>query len=77
MGEMKKSRDGNAAGPAVVPDYWVFDSMISYQATKNIGVQFNINNLFDEDYISSINRGGLRYIPGAERNYRLTLNFNF
>ena len=77
IGEMKKANDGNQAGPAVVPDYWVFDSMVSYQATKNVGIQFNIDNLFDKDYISSINRGGWRYIPGSERNYRLTLNFNF
>ncbi len=51
--------------------------MVSYQATPNVGIQFNINNLFDEDYINSINRGGLRYIAGAERNYRLTFNFKF
>lgn len=76
-GEMNKNKDGNTVGPAVIPDYWVFDSMVSYQATPNVGVQFNINNLFDEDYISSINRGGLRYIAGAERNYRLTFNFKF
>ncbi|MEG2268855.1 MAG: TonB-dependent receptor, partial [Acinetobacter sp.] len=69
--------DGNAVGPAVIPDYWVFDSMVGYQATPNVGIQFNINNLFDEDYINSINRGGLRYITGAERNYRLTFNFKF
>lgn len=76
-GEMTKSKDGNTVGPSVIPDYWVFDSMIGYQATPNVGIQLNINNLFDEDYISSINRGGLRYIAGAERNYRLTFNFKF
>jgi catecholate siderophore receptor len=76
-GEMKKSKDGNTVGPAVIPDYWVLDSMVSYQATPNIGVQLNINNLLDEDYIASINRGGLRYTAGAERNYRLTFNFKF
>lgn len=76
-GEMTKNKDGNQVGPAVIPDYWVFDSMVSYQATPNVGIQFNINNLFDEDYINSINRGGLRYIAGAERNYRLTFNFKF
>lgn len=76
-GEMKKNKDGNTAGPAVLPDYWIIDSMISYQATPNLGVQFNLNNVFDKDYIGSINRGGLRYIPGTERNFRLTLNYKF
>ncbi len=76
-GEMTKNKDGNLVGPSVIPDYWVFDSMVGYQATPNVGIQFNINNLFDEDYISSINRGGLRYTAGAERNYRLTFNFKF
>ena len=74
---MTKSKDGNTVGPAEIPDYWVFDSMVSYQATPNVGIQLNINNLFDEDYVNSINRGGLRYIAGAERNYRLTFNFKF
>ncbi|MEB3754634.1 catecholate siderophore receptor Fiu [Acinetobacter sp. MD2(2019)] len=76
-GEMKKATDGNKVGPAVIDDYWVADAMASYQLTKNIGLQFNINNIFDKDYVASMNRGGWRYFPGAERNYRATINFKF
>ncbi len=73
----KKSKNGNTVRPAVIPDYWVLDSMSSYQATPNTGVQLNINNLLDAVYIASINRGGLRYTAGAERNYHLRFNFKF
>lgn len=76
-GEMKKNKDGNTVGPSVLPDYWVFDTMVSYQATPNLGIQLNLNNIFNEEYVASINRGGLRYTPGAERNFRLGLNFKF
>ncbi|MDH1701539.1 catecholate siderophore receptor Fiu [Comamonas terrigena] len=77
MGSMKKSNDGNVTGPATIGAYWVFDAMATYQVSKNVSLKFNVNNLFDKDYVASINRGGNRYFPGAERSYRLTANFDF
>lgn len=77
MGGMKKSNDGNVTGPATIEGYWVFDAMATYQVNKNVSLKFNVNNLFDKDYVASINRGGNRYFPGAERSYRLTANFDF
>jgi len=77
IGSMKKSNDGNVTGPAVIESYWVFDAMATYRVNKNVSLKFNVNNLFDKDYVASINRGGNRYFPGAERSYRLTANFDF
>jgi catecholate siderophore receptor len=36
-----------------------------------------VYNLFDEDYVASINKSGYRYIPGTPRSAMLTANFSF
>lgn len=77
MGSMKKARDGATVGPSSIPAYWVADAMVGYRVTRNLSLQFNVTNLFDKDYVASINRGGHRYYPGAERAYRLTANLDF
>ncbi len=59
------------------PDYWVVDAMLAYPVTKDLSLQLNVYNLFDREYISVINNGGSRYVPGAERNALLTANLSF
>lgn len=59
------------------PDYWVADAMLAYDVTKNLSLQLNVYNLFDKEYIDSVNNGGSRYVPGAERNALLTANLSF
>ncbi|MGR4875006.1 TonB-dependent receptor [Pseudoxanthomonas sp. LARHCG66] len=34
--------------------YWVHRAMVSYQLTSRIGLQLNVNNLFDEEYYTGI-----------------------
>lgn len=75
--KIKKSKDGNATGPKEIQSYWVASAMASYKVNKNVSLRFNVDNLFDKFYVASINRGGNRYFPGAERTYRLTANFDF
>ena len=60
-----------------IPAYWVADALLSYQATKNVSLQMNIYNLFDKTYISTLNNGGARYMPGAPRSATLTANLQF
>ncbi len=60
-----------------VDSYTVFDAMVAYEATKNLTVQLNGYNLFDEDYFAAINNGGSRYIPGTAASYLLSLNVKF
>lgn len=41
---------GNAANTRWVPSYWRFDAMASYQVTKNVDLQLNVQNLLDKTY---------------------------
>ena len=59
------------------PSYWVGDAMASYDIDKNWQVQLNVYNLFDKKYMQSLNNGGSRYQPGAERNGLVSVNAKF
>jgi catecholate siderophore receptor len=59
------------------PSYWVGSAMASYDVTRNAQLQLNVYNLFDRQYIQSLNNGGSRYTPGAGRNGLLSLNVKF
>ncbi|HEY5892836.1 MAG TPA: TonB-dependent receptor [Chthoniobacterales bacterium] len=55
--------------------YWLFDTMASYAITKNITVQANVYNIFDEQYIDRL--GGGHFVPGAGRSATVSVNFSF
>ncbi len=61
----------------LAPAYWVADAMASVDITRNAQVQLNVYNLFDRKYLQSLNNGGSRYTPGAERNGLVSLNLKF
>jgi catecholate siderophore receptor len=75
------ARSSNIATPTAnllqAPAYWVGDAMASYDISKNFQLQLNVYNLFDRKYMQSLNNGGSRYTPGAERNGMLSLNAKF
>jgi catecholate siderophore receptor len=68
--------------------YWVHRAMVSYQLTSRIGLQLNVNNLFDEEYYTGI-RNNLTVTngvvtagngwanPGEGRSAVLTATFKF
>jgi catecholate siderophore receptor len=60
-----------------IPGYTVVNGMFSYAVTDSLGVQLNVNNLFDKFYLSSLNNSGTRARIGAPRNAQLTANFRF
>jgi catecholate siderophore receptor len=64
-------------GLTTTQDYWVADAMFGYEINKNLSLQLNINNLFDKEYVASINSGGSRYRPGEARSALLTANLTF
>lgn len=71
-------RDNNApAVPRQTPSYWLFNAVVSYPVTKNVNLRFNVNNLFDERFIQSLNNNGGRFNPGAPRAYLLSADFRF
>ena len=75
------ARSSNIAAPTSnllqAPAYWVGDAMASYDVTRNWQLQLNVYNLFDRKYMQSLNNGGSRYTPGAERNGLVSLNAKF
>ena len=59
----------------VVPSYWIYNAMASYEVNKHLTVRLNVNNLTDEEYVDRV--GGGHYIPGATRSFILTAIFAF
>ncbi|MDR6839981.1 TonB-dependent receptor [Pseudoxanthomonas sacheonensis] len=58
------------------PDYWTHRAMIGYQINDNIGLQLNVNNLFDEEYYTRIRNNGWA-TPGEGRSAVLSATFTF
>lgn len=71
------------ASRAKIDSYWVHGAMLGYQASKELHLQLNVNNLFDEEYYdrvrtnagSASNTGGL--VPGDGRSAVLSANYSF
>jgi catecholate siderophore receptor len=58
-------------------DYTVADAMLAYEFSKNVTLQFNVLNVFDEEYVAALNNSGKRHIPGEPRSFQLSANFEF
>ncbi|MNF42635.1 catecholate siderophore receptor [Pseudomonas linyingensis] len=71
------------ASRAKIDAYWVHGAMLGYQASKQLQLQLNVNNLFDEEYYDRVrtsngtgsNSGGL--VPGDGRSAVLSANYSF
>lgn len=61
----------------VIPAYVVMDVMAAYQVSKNAIVRLNIYNLFNEEYISTLNNSGARASLGAPFSAALSAQFSF
>lgn len=75
------ARNSNTAAPTSnllnTKSYWVADMMAAYDLSKNVSLQLNLNNLFDKEYVASLNNGGSRYKPGEARNVLLSANLKY
>lgn len=69
--------DSITTGIVKVDSYSVVDAMASYDFTAHLGLQLNVYNLLDEQYVAAVNNSGQRYFPGTPRSYLLTLNAKF
>lgn len=47
-------RNVSSSTTAKLDDYWVHNAMLAYQVNKNLDLQLNVNNLFDEDYVERV-----------------------
>lgn len=77
IGSMHKGSDGAVGTPAFTEGYWVADAKLGYRVNRNLDFQLNVYNLFDTNYVASINKSGYRYHPGAPRTFLLTANMHF
>lgn len=62
--------------PAIAAN-WLANAVVSYQATRNVTVQFNVNNLFNKDYVATLNNSGARYTPSVPRTVSVSANILF
>ncbi|HUE92868.1 catecholate siderophore receptor Fiu [Pseudomonas sp.] len=60
-----------------IPSYWVADAMAAYRVNDNVNLRVNLYNLFDEEYIETLNNGGSRARLGAPRSAMFTTELSF
>ena len=60
-----------------IPSYWVADAMAAYRINENVNLRLNVYNLFDEEYIATLNNSGARAVLGTPRSAMLTTEFDF
>jgi catecholate siderophore receptor len=61
----------------MMPGYTVVNAMMAYEITENVVVRFNINNLFDERYVTSSNWAGSRVALGPPQTFVVSTAFKF
>ncbi|WP_312932056.1 TonB-dependent receptor domain-containing protein [Pseudomonas sp.] len=61
---------------ALVPDYWVHNAAVNWQATPEVGLRLNLVNMFNEHYWRQYNGRGFG-IPGEGRGAQLTASYTF
>lgn len=71
----ERYNSSSATGRELAEDYLIFDMMVSYEASKNLSLQFNASNLTDEEYADQL--GGGHFIPGQGRYATLTAVYSF
>ena len=69
-------REGNYINSFTLPDYTTVKLVSYWKADKNLTLKFNIDNLFDKEYIvSSYDISWLT--PSDPRNFTLSMNYKF
>lgn len=65
----------NDTSGETVPDYLLFNAMVSYNISEALTLRLNATNLTDETYIDRI--GGGHHIPGQGRQFLLSAYYAF
>jgi catecholate siderophore receptor len=71
MGEQKRLitiADPSITSMPEIPSYTVFDAMLAYALNNNVNLRLNVYNLFDKEYINTMNNGGGRVQLGLARS---------
>ncbi|MBU1284095.1 MAG: catecholate siderophore receptor Fiu [Gammaproteobacteria bacterium] len=75
--QVNKGVDLSTQNMPEIPSYWVADAMAAYRINDNLNLRLNMYNLFDEEYISSLNNSGARVRMGQPRSAMFTTEFSF
>jgi len=70
----------NPSGPLnTVDSYWVNRLMVAYNVNHNLRLQLNLNNIFDEEYLTRVRTSGdvAWGTPGDARSAVLTATYTF
>lgn len=60
-----------------IPEYVVADAAVSYTVNKQATVALNLYNLFDKEYINTLNNNGARMTLGQPLSAKLSVNYKF
>lgn len=81
MGEQKRvitqGTDLSTQNMPVIDAYMVADIMAAYKVSKNTNLRLNVYNVFDEEYINTLNNSGARATLGAPISAAITAEFSF
>lgn len=80
MGDQKRlvtNVDPSTQNMPEIPSYWAADAMASYKVNKQLNLRLNVYNIFDKEYIETLNNGGGRVRLGQPRSALLTAEFMF
>jgi catecholate siderophore receptor len=75
--QVAKGSDFDTTNMPEIPSYWVADAMAAYRVNDNLNLRLNVYNLFDEEYIGSLNNSGARMRMGQPRSAMFTTEFSF
>ncbi len=75
--QINDSTNVAATNMVTIPSYSVFDAMATYQINPKVSLRLNVYNLFDKEYITSLNNAGSRMFLGAPRSAAVTANVKF
>jgi catecholate siderophore receptor len=76
-------RNVASSGTAKLDAYWLHNAMVGYRVSRNLDLQLNVNNLFDEDYVERVRQtagtvsrsAAIEY--GDARSAILSANYSF
>lgn len=76
--EMYAGQPDSAASDSIkIPGYTVFDMFANYRVNKDLDLQLNVGNLFNEDYYLAAYRSGAFAYKGDARSLQLSVNYEF
>jgi len=73
----RQTTNNPAAALPETPDYWVVNAIASYAVNEHLTLRLNVNNVFDEFYLRSLNNNANRYNPGTPRSFLLSADLHF